>query len=407
MLDLGCGTGRVALDLAGRRPRRDRPRLRAELARRARLAARARSAGCGCAAASADARSVRARAGRSRSRIAPMQVVQLLGGASAAARDWLRCVAATWRRGGLLRGRARRPVRGRRPTSDACRRCPTSREEDGWVYSSTPSPCGAERRRRRDRAAAPGGVPARASSPSRVARDQARPGRARASSRRRPRRLGYRVRARRSVPETDGLRRQHVVMLEAVDADAARLRALPGADEHLRRPRQHRGAARPLRVARNRLRARRGAASARRSTPTRTTSSTWAAARTATRRCARRTWSTTKRDALHAAADRGAVVLAVCGGYQLLGHALRDGRRGAAGRRARRPAHRARAGAAADRQLRDRGRPRHGGPRVIAGFENHGGRTYLGAGRAAARPRAQGLRQQRQRRLTRACSAAT
>ena len=28
----------------------------------------------------------------------------------------------------------------------------------------------------------------------------------------------------------------------------------------------------------------------------------------------------TKRDALHAAADRGAVVLAVCGGYQLLGH---------------------------------------------------------------------------------------
>ena len=38
----------------------------------------------------------------------------------------------------------------------------------------------------------------------------------------------------------------------------------------------------------------------------------------------------TKRDALHAAADRGAVVLAVCGGYQLLGHSLRDGRRGAA-----------------------------------------------------------------------------
>src|SRR3954471_3140793 len=28
----------------------------------------------------------------------------------------------------------------------------------------------------------------------------------------------------------------------------------------------------------------------------------------------------TKRDALHAAADRDAVVLAVCGGYQLLGH---------------------------------------------------------------------------------------
>src|SRR5450755_5171322 len=32
-----------------------------------------------------------------------------------------------------------------------------------------------------------------------------------------------------------------------------------------------------------------------------------------------------KRDALHAAADRGAVVLAVCGGYQLLGHSYQLG----------------------------------------------------------------------------------
>ena len=33
----------------------------------------------------------------------------------------------------------------------------------------------------------------------------------------------------------------------------------------------------------------------------------------------------TKRDALHAAADRGAAVLAVCGGYQLLGHSYQLG----------------------------------------------------------------------------------
>ena len=33
----------------------------------------------------------------------------------------------------------------------------------------------------------------------------------------------------------------------------------------------------------------------------------------------------TKRDALHEAADRGAVVLAVCGGYQLLGHSYELG----------------------------------------------------------------------------------
>src|SRR4051794_31934814 len=35
--------------------------------------------------------------------------------------------------------------------------------------------------------------------------------------------------------------------------------------------------------------------------------------------------ATVKRDALHAAADRGRVIFAVCGGYQLLGHAYELG----------------------------------------------------------------------------------
>src|SRR5580704_18926881 len=35
--------------------------------------------------------------------------------------------------------------------------------------------------------------------------------------------------------------------------------------------------------------------------------------------------ATVKRDALHAAAARGAVILAVCGGYQLLGHSYQLG----------------------------------------------------------------------------------
>src|SRR3982074_147655 len=35
--------------------------------------------------------------------------------------------------------------------------------------------------------------------------------------------------------------------------------------------------------------------------------------------------STVKREALHAAAARGAVILAVCGGYQLLGHSYQLG----------------------------------------------------------------------------------
>ena len=93
----------------------------------------------------------------------------------------------------------------------------------------------------------------------------------------------------------------------------------------------------------------------------------------------------TKRDALHAAADRGAVVLAVCGGYQLLGHSYELGGEELPGRRASstcapcaRPGPRLIGNCAIEADLGT-------GPRVIAGFENHGGRTYLGAGRAAAR----------------------
>jgi len=92
----------------------------------------------------------------------------------------------------------------------------------------------------------------------------------------------------------------------------------------------------------------------------------------------------TKRDALAAAADDGKVLLAVCGGYQLLGDAY----------------------ALADRELPGLGLvdlrthrvegPRlignvaiavdldgDGRPRTLAGFENHAGRTVLGPG---ARP---------------------
>jgi lipid II isoglutaminyl synthase (glutamine-hydrolysing) len=87
----------------------------------------------------------------------------------------------------------------------------------------------------------------------------------------------------------------------------------------------------------------------------------------------------TKRDALHEAADRGAVVLAVCGGYQLLGHGYQLGDEELPG-----------VGLVDLRTVRGEG-PRligncaieadlGGGPRVIAGFENHGGRTHLGAG---------------------------
>ena len=102
-------------------------------------------------------------------------------------------------------------------------------------------------------------------------------------------------------------------------------RPLSGADEHLRRPRQHPLPAAALRVARDRLHLRRRRARRAASTPAPTTSSTSAAARTATSGWSPPTWSTTKREALAAAVDDGAVLLAVCGGYQLLGHSYQLG----------------------------------------------------------------------------------
>jgi CobQ-like glutamine amidotransferase family enzyme len=90
-----------------------------------------------------------------------------------------------------------------------------------------------------------------------------------------------------------------------------------------------------------------------------------------------------KREAVHQAAARGAVVLAVCGGYQLLGHSYQLGAETLPG-----------AG------LLDITTVRSDGPRLIgnvaieveleagerrrlAGFENHGGRTHLGPGAEA------------------------
>jgi lipid II isoglutaminyl synthase (glutamine-hydrolysing) len=87
----------------------------------------------------------------------------------------------------------------------------------------------------------------------------------------------------------------------------------------------------------------------------------------------------TKRDALHAAAGRGAVVLAVCGGYQLLGEAYEMGDETLPGvglvdlRTVREPGPRLIGNCAIEADLGG------DGTRVIAGFENHGGRTYLGA----------------------------
>jgi len=87
----------------------------------------------------------------------------------------------------------------------------------------------------------------------------------------------------------------------------------------------------------------------------------------------------TKREALAAAVDDGAALLAVCGGYQLLGHSYQLGEEKLPG-----------LGLADLETVRDPGERLIGnvaievdlgtGPRTLAGFENHGGRTFLGAG---------------------------
>ncbi|MGA8363990.1 MAG: glutamine amidotransferase [Solirubrobacteraceae bacterium] len=88
----------------------------------------------------------------------------------------------------------------------------------------------------------------------------------------------------------------------------------------------------------------------------------------------------TKRASLHEAAARGAVVLGVCGGYQLLGHAYAIGEEEIEGiglldvRTVRDPAARLIGNVAIEVSLEE-----GSDPRVLAGFENHGGRTHLGA----------------------------
>jgi lipid II isoglutaminyl synthase (glutamine-hydrolysing) len=87
----------------------------------------------------------------------------------------------------------------------------------------------------------------------------------------------------------------------------------------------------------------------------------------------------TKREALHAAQERDAVILAVCGGYQLLGSSYQLGDERLPGVElvdlftVREAGPRLIGNCAIESDL-------GGGPRVIAGFENHGGRTYLGEG---------------------------
>jgi CobQ-like glutamine amidotransferase family enzyme len=102
----------------------------------------------------------------------------------------------------------------------------------------------------------------------------------------------------------------------------------------------------------------------------------------------------TKRDGLRAAAKRDAIVLGICGGYQLLGRSYSLGEEQIEGvglldvRTVREDAPRLIGNVAIEVRLDNEAdtsseHDEAAGSRVLAGFENHGGRTTLGGGQAA------------------------
>ena len=134
ILDLGCRTGRVALDLASRG--HDVTGIDSDPELVTALRARARERGLQVEAHNGDARSFAL--GRSFALvISPMQVVQLLGGP-----DGRRSMFAAVRRhldvGGTFAAALANPFEGV-PDEELGPPVPDIREYDGWVYSSTPT----------------------------------------------------------------------------------------------------------------------------------------------------------------------------------------------------------------------------------------------------------------------------
>jgi SAM-dependent methyltransferase len=134
VLDIGCGTGRVALDLAQRGHDVVAVDSDPELVHE--LNARARRRGLRVRASVADARSL-ALGTRVALAIAPMQVVQLLGG-SDGRRAALQSIRAHLEPGGTFAAALADPFQGVPDDGTALPPLPDIREQDGWVYASTP-----------------------------------------------------------------------------------------------------------------------------------------------------------------------------------------------------------------------------------------------------------------------------
>lgn len=210
VLDLGCGTGRVALDLAARG--HDVTGVDADPALVRALATRARDRGLRVRAHSLDARALRLERGFALA-IAPMQVVQLLGGPDGRG-AMLRSVRSHLEPAGRLACALADPFEGL-SSEQVLPPLPDVREEAGWLFQSTPiavrdEPGGVLAIDRLREAVSPAGDHAGEVATIRLDRvlpdeleDEATGS-------------GFRARARRRVPETDAYVGGTVVVLEAV-----------------------------------------------------------------------------------------------------------------------------------------------------------------------------------------------
>jgi SAM-dependent methyltransferase len=210
LLDIGAGTGRVALDLAALG--HDVTALDSDPALVAALGSRARERGLRIRTSVADARAFEL-GRRVALAMAPMQVVQLLGGEAGRA-AMLRCVHAHLEPGALFAAALADPFEGV-PEEYALPPLPDVHEEDGWLFSSTPlmvRPEGDSTAIDRLRqAVSPEGELTEAMTTIRL--DRLEPDRLEAEAGA----LGlFRALPARTVPETDGYVGSTVVVLEAV-----------------------------------------------------------------------------------------------------------------------------------------------------------------------------------------------